>query len=206
MNHKYSVKLNLDVSPVNKDLDPVTLLKSIPAWTDNVINNPESAKHFILPRIHWSTELIHFFDIHRLYITYVEVFYTFPNKGCDIHIDGSEPGDFTKINWVYLGKNSKMQWYEANTKEELKVTPTIVNSSYIGFQPKDVNLVYSENLQGPNIVQVGCPHAIENSTEERFCISVVFKNTKTTNFRNRPTMKESLVIFKDYIVGDPGRI
>ena len=203
MNHKYAVKLKLDVSPVNKDLDPVTLLKSIPAWADNVINNPQLARHFTLPRIHWSPELIHFFDIHEQYITYVEVFYTFPNKGCGIHVDDTEPGDFTKINWVYLGKDSKMKWYEMNVKKEFEVSPSITNSSYIEFQPKDVNLVHSENLQGPNIVQVGCPHAIENSIEERFCISVVFKNTKTTNFHNRPTMKESLEIFKDYIVGDP---
>ena len=200
MNHKYTVKLNLDIPLFKSNLPPVDVLKSIPTWADNVVNNPKLATHFTLPKDYWSDDLTAFFHKHEQFITDVEVFYTFPNGKLTIHVDDLEPGDFTKINWVFGGKDSKMIWYDVISKsKETTLSPSYRNTLSIHYKPDEVVAVYSENLQGPNLVQVGCPHSITNSSEERFCVSVVFKNNVTANFQKRPTIQEAIAIFKDYI-------
>ena len=207
MNNKYAVKLNLDLKLFKSTLPPVDVIKSIPIWADNVVKNPPLATHFTLPREYWSDDLTAFFHTHEQLITDVEVFYTFPNGKLSIHVDDTEPGDFTKINWIFGGKDSQMIWYNTIAQsKEITISPNYRNTPSIQYKPDEVVHVYSNHLQGPNIVQVGCPHSIMNSDEERFCVSVVFKNKKTTNFQKRPTIQESIEIFKDYIIGDPGRI
>ena len=203
MSNKYSVKLNLDIKLFKSDLHPIDFIKSRPNWIDNIIEDPKKVTHFGIEEKYWSNELVNFFEKHNQWICSVEIFYTFPDGKLTIHSDSSYPGDFTKINWVFGGKNSEMIWYEATNNNDRLVSQSVWNTPAVPYTPEEVTAVYAEYLQGPHIVAVGCPHNVVNQSEERFAVSVVFRNNDTKNIDNRPTMEESIEIFKDYIVGDP---
>jgi hypothetical protein len=204
MNHKYSVKLNVDIKLFKSDLHPVESIKNYPFWKDNVISDPKKASHFGIPEEFWSDELLNFFTTNKQQLINVEVFYSVPNFKLTIHSDGPYHGDYTKINWVFGGKDSQMIWYK-NTKgntDDKPISISVCNTQAIRYTPDEVDVVYAEYLQGPNIVAVGCPHNVVNQSEERFVVSAVFRNNETKNIDNRPTMEESIEIFKDYIVID----
>jgi hypothetical protein len=94
-----------------------------------------------------------------------------------------------------------MHWYTVNNNftntfsESITTTP--INTNSIAYKANEVDIAYSVNLQGPAIVQVGCPHNITNGADERFCVSIVFIDAK---LRRRPTMSEATSIFKAYLL------
>ena len=180
------------------DLPEVEFLKSHSVWADNRVTNRLKAKHFQIKEenIHPSLKL--FFDEKKLYIGLIEVFYCFPYDITSIHSDRAMPGDFAKINWIFGGKDSLMNWYKVLTEAPNKsVHKTPIDSPSLQYKAEEVELIYRCNINQPSIVQVGCPHNIVNMSEERFCVSLVFKH-KSNN--SRVTMNESLNIFKDYII------
>lgn len=203
MNHKYSAKLKIDVKLFDNDLHPIEFLKSL-----IILNSNEKVHyHYRLPKEHISNELMRFFAKHRQYIDFIEIFYIPPHESIDIHIDGDMFGSFGKLNWVFGGANSKMIWYTIlDPVCQGDTNKTDISSTALVYQPSQVEFSYSENLQGPNLVEVGIPHTVRNSVEARWCVSVIFVNSHTKNYYHRPTLEESLEIFKDYIVGDPERI
>ena len=132
----------------------------------------------------------------RITIQHIECFYRRPyNKGL-IHSDVNG-GDFTKINYIFGGKNSYMQWYEplAHSKGLDQRTPS-GNTPYVAFAEKDVIPVSKACLTGYNLVQVGIPHTIINDSEERFCLSIVISDIN----KKRITMQQAQSVLKDYII------
>jgi len=125
----------------------------------------------------------------KLYISFVEVFYTKPNTITDIHIDAN-PGDITKINYIYGGVDSKMVWYKPNNDTYGEKKITCVNSNYVAFTSDEVTQVYTDPLDKPSIVQVGAPHNIINGNQARHCLSMII----TENYK-RVTMERAIEIF-----------
>jgi hypothetical protein len=197
----YSVPLDIDLPLFNTELNPLDFLKSQPAWADNIKIQPLLATHFTLNwRTNVSQPLQEFFYKHGQEIRLCEIFFRYPNTVSPIHSDTKNIGDYSKINWILGGEDSTMHWYVPNDKFYNKTTEetknkTLVNSHSIWYTPEEVDLVYSENIRGPAIVQVGTPHNITNGNQYRFCVSIVFRNAKNGA---RPTMTEATEIFKQY--------
>jgi len=198
----YSIPLNFDLPLFNTPLSPVDFLKSQSAWADNVKTNPRLATHF---KLNWQTdlsdELKQFFLDHGQEVRLCEIFYRYRNTVSGIHSDDKEVGDYSKMNWILGGEDSEMHWYTINdshyTKLEAKpLNETPIASHSILYLPEDVTVAYSENVRGPALVQVGVPHNIRNGSQERWCVSVVFRDNK---FGRRPTMLEAKEIFKQYL-------
>jgi hypothetical protein len=144
-----------------------------------------------------NNDLQNWFTSLKLEIHIVEVFYTQPNTTSTIHID-SIGGDYTKLNWQFGGKNSVMNWYSINEQitPEYKITP--VGSTYTRFEQHEVTKVNTQRIQNPSLIQVGAPHNIENFSEERWVVSVVYKYPSA--IYRRPTWTESLSIFNEYLI------
>jgi len=198
----YCVPVNINLPLFNTKLSPVDFLTGQPQWADNVKTQPMLATHFALD---WqdavSKELQEFFYDHGQKICLCEIFFRYPNTVSPIHSDTKSIGDYSKINWILGGKDSTMHWYLPNDKffnkdTEKTKNKTLVNSHSIWYTPEEVDLVYSEDVRGPAIVQVGIPHNITNRNQHRFCVSLVFRNAKTGA---RPTMSEATEIFKQSI-------
>jgi hypothetical protein len=157
---KYCVHLNLNINPVT--IDHSNLKKSYQTKIQIENLNPE----FIA--------ILHNRDVIAYY---AESFYSPPNYFQPIHTDNLG-GDYVKINFVYGGHGSQMNWYKLKEPSSTPpvVTKTLVNTDYISWKADEVDLVESDPLNYPSIVQVGCPHNVVNTNDYRLCISVVLIN------------------------------
>ena len=138
--------------------------------------------------------LISFLRTLNLTIAFAELFYTPPFSVTIIHIDAFG-GDYTKLNYVYAGKNSFMNWYKQKTNISNSPSTTTINSPYISYRKNQVDLIDKHQVKFPSIVQVGIPHNIHNFEEPRYCLSLVLKKQDNT----RLTMAESIELFTEII-------
>jgi hypothetical protein len=136
-----------------------------------------------------------FFDSLGLKIFFVETFFKTPEQQGGIHIDGVG-GDCTKLNWVFNGGSSKMGWYRPINNILGTKHKTATGTSYTSYSRNQVDEIEHCTIQNPTLVQVGIPHCIFDVTEDRFCVSILFKNKISNQI---PTMNESVQIFKKYI-------
>lgn len=174
--------LNFSISPLIDSIDPFLLPK---------------VRHTRLSLNTINPEIIELFSKLSLNIVLAEVFYSIPHLFSEIHTDNTG-GDINKINWIYGGDNCSMNWYSiktTNNKKDFVKTP--IDTRYTEYHPDEVNIIESAVLTSPSLVNVGIPHNIKNQNEHRWCISLVYKFKYSSR---RPTMVESLNLFKDYIV------
>ncbi len=163
---------------INLNIDPVTF--------DHDLLKDEYQKVISLNDI--NPELIALLDVLNIHIGNAESFYSTPYLAQRIHTDNSG-GDYIKLNFIYGGKGSRMQWY---TVKENIVVPnkkiTQAGTNYISWYKNQVNLVESTELISPSLVQVGTPHNVANRGEFRLCISLLLIDSINNH---RMTMKEA---------------
>jgi len=159
-----------------------------PVLDTSVITNVKNRHvHFDLNQL--NPKFTEYLNELNLHISFAEIFYTKPNETTGIHVDVFY-GDFTKLNYIYGGADSQMCWYRTNTVTgERKITA--VNSKYLAFEPDQVDLIYTDSLVQPSVVQVGVPHNIINRQQDRHCLSMVIIENK-----RRVYMRRALDIFK----------
>lgn len=162
-------------------------------YLNNLHRNKESMKRIDLTDL--NPELVDLMNLLGLRINHAESFYRLPSSISEPHIDVA-PGDITKINWVYMGKESKLNFYSLLPAKRLfkKVTP--IGTDYYSASILDIKLEDSCTVQNPSLVQVGVVHNVSNPLEERFCVSIVFVDKNN----NRLTFDTAVKIFKDYIL------
>jgi hypothetical protein len=105
-------------------------------------------------------------------------------------------GDFAKMNWVFGGKDSTMNWYEPIVSDK-PVETTLGNRNYIYYNTNEVNhkLSHTIGIDRPSVVQVGVPHNSTNYFEHRYCVSLVF--FRIAKGLPRLSMSESHDVFSD---------
>jgi hypothetical protein len=130
----------------------------------------------------------------NLTISWAELFYTAPFTFSGPHIDDIQGGDFTKLNYVFGGKNSFMYWWKPKPGVSKPLSKTEIDSHYIRYNIHEVDLIDKQRVQFPSIVQVGVPHNIHNFEEPRYCLSIVLRKSDNT----RLTMSEAIEIFDEY--------
>lgn len=159
---------------------------------------------FVLPKIRHtkhtsdilSKSIIDFFSEKNLNISLVEIFYSPSKFKSKIHIDGIS-GDYTKINFIFGGKNGIMSWYSTNNDHENNRDSSMntIGTFHTIFSESEVKLEYQKNIS-LSLIQVGVPHRVENFQGERWAVCLVYRDKKTMK---RPTMTESIEIFKNNI-------
>jgi hypothetical protein len=182
MQNLYCNKLNLNISPLKEEYDVTS------------VTTPHTSVE--LDMIH--PAMREWLDSLGITVPWIEIFYRKSGQHGGVHTD-SIPGDFTKINWIYGGKNSKMIWYKITDPKALDRKPntTSVETNYIAYAMSEVSPVYAEELLGAYLLQVGVPHIVLNPREDRYCLCFVLAD-KTGK---RLTMPESYELLKDYING-----
>jgi hypothetical protein len=195
----YCINLNLDIEPI----DGLETLH-------NCIKDSTEYVHYH-STLNLNSKYIIFLAKLGLVIDHIEIFHSVPELFTPIHSDVSQvpftKGDIIKLNYVYGGKNSVMNWWKVNEG----VTHTVslnsredntggMNSETIkgeahNYKLEDLTWLHSSAIGHPSIVQVGIPHNIQNREEERYCLSVVLlKDGK------RLTMSDAKAIFAQYII------
>ena len=123
-------------------------------------------------------------------------FYKKPLSRGKMHIDGLNPGDYTKLNYIITGNNSFMEWYEVPLTNIPIPSKVNINGggNYLEFSSRNNVLLEKQVLSGWNLVQAGVPHNVFNyCNTPRYCISftIYYRN-------NRITMQEGLDLFSQY--------
>jgi len=141
--------------------------------------------------------------LHELGITVYhvpEVFYRKANSSGMIHADNlndtmsKDPTDFVRINFSFFGKDSVMNWYRINDDEEATISISSTGAPSYKYTSEQVTHIHSQSVSFPSIVQVGIPHNVTASSEDRICYSLMpLKNNI------RLSMDEAIEIFKPYI-------
>jgi len=170
----------------------------IPLFKEGItfLDIPKTSIAIIDKEKYLNEKIVKFFDSLDLTIFFVETFFKTPSKSGGIHIDAGG-GDYTKLNWVFGGGDSKMGWYEPIDKKFKPIFKTSAGTPYISYTRNQVTEIEKTVIKNPTLVQVGIPHNVFDVTEDRFCVSILFKN-KINN--QKPTMVESVQIFKQYII------
>jgi len=146
-----------------------------------------------------SLDIHSIFDKLGLEIVFAESFFKVPFQPNPIHKDAPGHSDATKINWVYGGEGSTMNWYipkNESIKEQQDINSIGVQYSY--FNQDDLNLIHSQFVRCPSIVQVGIPHNVTVGYSHRHCISAFFKYKENNEYVK---FADSINLFKDYICG-----
>jgi hypothetical protein len=122
-----------------------------------------------------------------------EVFYVTKNHASGIHIDGNIITDKIKLNYIYGGINSTMNWYMPNELTSGKLFTTIHGDGYMLYDKTEVHQVHEAKLENSYLVQVGVPHNVLNygvDTQERWCLSLVLYHES-----KRLTMDKAIEVF-----------
>jgi hypothetical protein len=178
--HDFCIDLNLEI-PLLVDHRLVTttgLMKQHKRVSIDIIN----------------PDLIKLFYSKGLLLTFVESFYTPKITRSPIHEDGEENNDVLKLNWVYGGEGSTMNWYEPIENPVWK--KTVLGGDYKFYDPDKVRLIHSQAVGKPSLLQVGIPHNVTTGDANRFCVSIVPFDISSKKYI---TFNQGIELFKEYI-------
>jgi hypothetical protein len=179
--NRYCNHLNLDFLPLFKETVDINQFKLVRHTKGNL-------------KFHLHPVFLDFLNSINLQAGGLEMFYSNPNFIQGIHIDDTG-NERVKLNYIYGGKNSFMNWYDIKDNVVPVIKQTRTGSSYVEFTEDEVNLVYQSNVKFPSLVQVGIPHNIINPTEHRLCVSVLlYRNNSCIN------MTDAIESFKQYMI------
>lgn len=131
----------------------------------------------------------------NLFIYFAEVFYAKPFLVGGIHTDcGGLFKDVVKISWVFGGQDSLMHWYRPLDIGSSKITA--IKSNYLSYTRDQVELIYSNTLKTPSLVQAGIPHNTSNNKEERYCFTFILADCIT---RKPICIDRAIEVFCEYI-------
>lgn len=181
----YSVDLKLTMNPLLPEIDIYSL--STAPWELLNLNlfNPE---------------VKNLFEILDLDLRMGSMFTMKENSTGNVHLDGIRPSDRVKINWV-IGSDHIMNWYSIkNTTiqklHEIRVpdNQNMPSRNYVSYNANQVELIHSQSVGYPSLIQSGIPHNVINFKGIRKCISIMLY-TKSGNFL---TMSQAIQKFSKY--------
>jgi hypothetical protein len=133
-----------------------------------------TARHQFLDKDEISPEYLKWIESLGLILDHAEVFFSTPHTYYTIHQDQHSRIDFPKINFIYGGSNSFMNWYTVKPEKTGNKAHTAIDSPFVGYAPDEVDLLYSKELKSPSLVQAGVPHNVTLSDTVRWCVSTVY--------------------------------
>lgn len=177
MNNYYN-KLALPVQMLSKPLD---------------YEKYSTKRYYDFELSNFSQEYVEWVKSLGLNLYRADMLYSEPNHEYPIHKDIIQLDDFAKINFVYGGKDTQMNWFSVN-REKIHA-PNIVDT-YTELYTKDqVDVIYSTELQDANLVQAGVAHNVVSGNEPRWCISTVYVLNK--KFLTWP---DAIELFKPFMI------
>jgi len=111
-----------------------------------------------------------------------------------IHTD-NDGGDYVKLNWIYNGFDSILNWYKPINDVEKNKNVVSKEYTFIQYDESEVELLYSQSVTLPSLIQVGIPHNVINFNEPREYLSIVLLYKDI-----RISMHDSIKIFNQYLV------
>jgi hypothetical protein len=174
--------LNINIEPIDNN------------FLSELVSKKE--KITIIPKEKITYEIINFLDSFNLGIAGGLSFYRSANNESAIHMDCNTIQDKVNMNWVYFQDfQSRMHWYKFKDTPKYKILTLPNGDNYTDILKEDVELIHSEKIEFPSIVQAGIPHSVSTGASERLCICLCLTNNLTNK---KLTWDESANIFSKY--------
>ena len=154
-----------------------------------------TARHQLLDKNEISLDYLTWIKSLGLVLDLAEVFFSVPHTYYTIHQDQYTRTDFPKINFIYGGSNSFMNWYKIKTGKTGIESQTNMDTAYVEYTLDEVDLIYSEELKAPSLVQAGIPHNVTILGSARWCVSTVY----TYPNKQLASWSELISILKPYL-------
>lgn len=122
---------------------------------------------------HINPLLIEILQSKGISIMLAELFYSIPYLDSVIHSD-TFGESIAKINWVYQGRGSKMNWFKPIS--ETNIISGNLRNTYKKYSRSEVELIHSEEIHSPSLIQAAVPHNIINDSEERWAVSLMLRD------------------------------
>jgi hypothetical protein len=119
-----------------------------------------------------------------------------------LHVDGLELNDHVKINFVYGGGRGKMLWAKLKPEFTHRNKVTVVNTAYLWAPMEECDILYSDSLLKPSIVNAGQLHTVVDVSEDRIAYSFMLRYI---NSKKRLLWDDAITLFKEYIDDDHSR-
>lgn len=158
---------------------------------------PAKLYHTAITKNEVASDVYRFIALHGLTFLHMEYFYTPPHSKLDPHCDQSFLHDNAKINWVFGGEGSTMDWYDLLPGAIPKIQTTVVGSQYLIAHPSFFTLKHSAQVGQPSLIHYGIFHGITNYSQPRHTFSFTLGDKQTKKFTTFTQAKE---IFKKYVV------
>jgi hypothetical protein len=141
-------------------------------------------------------ELITFLLQQGVRIRDVQRFYTPPDGVLLPHVDCDHVNNYTKLNYVFGGAGSKMNWFQLKPGAKSIALGTEVGTRYLAAIPRDLEPVHSASIGFPSLINSGQFHSITNGPDARICYSFMlcYANDPEKNL----DWADAMVMFKDW--------
>jgi hypothetical protein len=163
---------------------------------ESEIPNKKENHHVRIIKQHLDPRLVNWMDAHGLYVIASEYFYTAPDKTLSAHCDTLTLSNVVKMNWMYGGDDSLMDWYEMKPDKPLPQYQTIINTKFSIPAVNDIVLKQSFKIGKPSLINVGQVHGVRNGKHPRYVYSLVIGVTAT---QQRLEWDQAKEIFAKYI-------
>lgn len=172
---------------------------SIPVFTNPLDLETLGTESFHRRATNLTSDIYNLFNKLNLEIRLAEIFYIPKHGQIRIHEDGGEQNDVLKVNWVFGGQDSLMHWY--NPVNDPVWKKTALGVAYKMYLEDQVEVIHSQRVGCPSLVQVGIPHNVVTNNFPRLCLSVLPVSKTTFQYL---TFEEGLDTFSSFLVEDQG--
>jgi len=168
-------ELTLNISPVTSEYDIIS----------------QSTPHTKIDLKYLNPELTMLLEPLGIKVIFIECFKRLPKDNSGIHSDWYPGANLTKINWIYQGKNSFMNWYNVNEINSGVHIKTIIDTPYTLFSPCEVTLAERVLTKDKKmyLLDASKPHQITNPTETRYCVSAVLGDADNNHISMRDAQR-----------------
>ena len=114
-----------------------------------------------------------------------------------LHIDCQTPvgNNFARLNWVFGGQGSKIEWFELLPGKTASKAINYVNEEINIYNENDCQQVCTSEINGLYVINTGIPHRVTSGLTDRFCYAL-FLNSKN----GRVEWPEATEMLRDFIV------
>lgn len=177
----YEVKLDLpfEYVPVYPEIDPRRL------------------NHTVIKKEEIPYEIGKFLLVNDILIAHAEYFFTPPNRNLPPHVDHYFFHDYAKINWMFGGEGSTMDWYDILPGFDPVVRTTQIGSKFMTAPRKYLKLAHTALIGKPSLIYYGGFHGVTNVSHPRHVFSFTLGHSK---IKQPVTFNEAKEIFKKYVV------
>ena len=88
-----------------------------------------------------------------------------------IHIDCQKPkgNQYARLNWVFGGKNSRIEWFDLLPAKVPTPTLNPVNEYIDVYKESDCKPICSTEFDGLYLINTGIPHRVVGGDYDRYC-------------------------------------